>query len=128
MTEFNIIEKQVEDGILVEVFYKDNKQGELLYNDDQVSLGIVQYIQTGRGIITLRSFVPESEFSEYNIALQLCNYINDRGGVDEIISPEFFGHRSYRAMRKAEKYENMDRNELIEDTEVYTTLLTNCKY
>ena len=117
MADFDITKSEDKDGTLIEIFFNEHKQGELRHSGDKVSLGTVQYINAGTGLITLRSAAPETEFSEHNIARLLCEYANNEGidGMDRALTPEFFGFRSYDAMRKAEKYDNMTKDEIIEE-------------
>ena len=128
MVDFNITESVTDKGTLIEIFYADHKQGEIFHDEDRISSGTVQYIQVGSGMITLRRAVPESELSEYNVTLALCNYVNDHGGVDRILTPEFFGLRSYDAMRKAEKYDGMTKDEVVEECLRLEDTLNYCGY
>jgi len=95
-------------------------QGKITINSNsEITLGITDYVGKSTGRLTLRSAIPESELSEYNIAKCLLDSVRDRRLVkDEYLSklvPEEFGYKSYRTMIVEDNYKDMTRDQLIDE-------------
>lgn len=118
MKDFNIkktVGKTINgNNTLLELFFNDYLQCNLLIDNEDVSLGVRDYIELGSGVITLRSAVPETQFSEYNTAKILCDYANNLGLTEVPLAPEQFGYKSYIAMRRDEEFDKLSKDELIE--------------
>jgi len=106
------------DGNEIKCFYNNNLQGNIKVINDNVSLGIKEYVKSGTGALTLRSAVPETEFSEYNIAKVLIDEAKNKNLIPEkyfsTVSPEMFGYQSYEAVLIEENYANMSKEELLQ--------------
>jgi len=125
---FEIKSTRKNETVTLECYYNNILQGNLVYNFETIeaNLGIRKYCDTGTGMITLRTAIPETEFSEYNIAKKLCDEIKNKYNLSNIFTPETFGYKSYEAMLASEKFENMSKDELIETIINQENQLKNC--
>ena len=117
----NFTTKYFKDTNCIECYYKDELQGRIvidLESDVSINLGILEYVGRKTGKLTLRSAIPESKLSDYNIAKCLFDEVKNRGLLDSKyyykLTPEAFGYKSYRAMIAESEYIHMTKDELID--------------
>lgn len=117
MDDLIVTQKTEDDRIILECFFNDILQGNAIIDNDNLSIGLRQYIENGSGAYTLRSAVPESELSEYNIAVKLLNYIKSNVLIPleqhYQLTPGNFGFKSHTALIIEENYKHMNRDELL---------------
>ena len=116
---FKIKTNETKTEYIIECLYNNIMQGSVVVSGDSVSLNIKEYIDKGNGVITLRSAVPETEFSEYNITKILLDAIKKRGLVHYEyfykLTPENFGYKSYESSEIADRFSYMNKDELIKE-------------
>ena len=88
-------------------------------SESDVTLGITDYVGKGSGMIILRETIPESELSEYNVVKCLLDSVKDRGLVKDKylhrLVPEEFGYKSVDDAKRKELYEDMTKDQLINE-------------
>lgn len=112
----------------IKCMYNNKLQGSITVDNENVSLGVTEYINIGNRSLTLRSAVPESEFSNYNISKLLLDEAKMNGLISEeyfsSMTPETFGYQSYEALLIEENYADMSREELLQEIVDMNKILT----